>query len=318
MAVNPWDLHHMLRFLLIGLVVTVLAGFALAVWAWTPDLGRAALEARYLDPAATLAPLLGTPVHRRIDGAAGAPTVVMLHGFGASLLSWADWADALAASHRVIRLDLPGAGLSPPDSTGDYSDARAIALVLALMDEAGVDQADLIGHSMGGRIAWRLAAAHPERVRRLVLIAPDGFASPGFDYGKPPEVPATLALMRWFLPRSAIRANLAVAYADPARMTEDAVTQAHDMLRAPGARAALLERMRQTILTDPRPDLTRITAPTLLIWGEADAMIPVTNARDYLAALPRAQLLALPGLGHLPQVEDPAAALPALTGFLAP
>jgi pimeloyl-ACP methyl ester carboxylesterase len=78
----------------------------------------------------------------------------MLHGFGSSLHTWEPWARALDSDHRVVRYDMPGAGLSPPDSTGDYTDARAVALLAALMDQLGIARASLIGNSIGGRVAW--------------------------------------------------------------------------------------------------------------------------------------------------------------------
>jgi len=93
----------------------------------------------------------------------------------------------------------------------------------------------------------------------------------------------------------------------------------HALLLAPGNRQALLDRMAQLVLQPPEPWLARITAPTLLVWGEADAMIPVANAADYQAALRQVQpvpLLRLPGVGHLPQEEAPAASLPAVAAFL--
>jgi pimeloyl-ACP methyl ester carboxylesterase len=112
--------------------------------------------------------------------------VILLHGFGASLDTWEPWAGRLSEQFRVIRLDLPGFGLTGADPTGDYSDARAMKLLAGLMDQLGIQRASLIGNSLGGRIAWNFAAMHPDRVRSLVLISPDGFASPGFEYGRAP------------------------------------------------------------------------------------------------------------------------------------
>jgi pimeloyl-ACP methyl ester carboxylesterase len=170
---------------------------------------------------------------------------------------------------------------------------------------------------MGGRLAWRFAAEHPGRVHKLVLVAPDGFASPGFDYGKAPEVGPVTGLLRWALPRPLLRAGLEPAFADPQAMSDDTVARYHQLLLAPGNRQALLDRMAQLVLQPPEPWLARITAPVLLVWGEQDRMIPVANAADYQRVLPRAQLLRLPATGHLPQEESPAAALPAVATFLA-
>lgn len=295
----------------LALVLALLGG-----WAWTPDLDRATLEAKYLAAPADMVEIAGTRLHLRDSGPRDAPAVVLLHGFGSSLHTWEPWALALQDRWRVIRFDLPGNGLSPPDPAGDYSDARSRALLTAVLDHAGVAQAVIVGHSMGGRIAWSYAAREPQRVRALVLVAPDGFASPGFEYGKAPEVPALLSLMRYALPESLLRMNLRPAYANPAAMTDALAQRYHDLLRAPGARDAMLDRMRQIALEDPVPWLRRIAAPTLLLWGERDEMIPLRNAADYQQAMPGAMLVTLPGIGHLPHEEDPAGAVVPLRRFL--
>ncbi len=301
------------------MLFAVVALLGMAALAWTPDLPQAELDAKYLNQPSDRVTLVQQPtvqLHVRDQGPRAAPAVLMLHGFGASLHTWDAWADALAAQHRVIRIDLPGSGLSPPDPTGIYTDARTADLVLSLLDQLQLQEVTLLGHSIGGRIAWRFAAHHPERVSRLVLVAPDGFSSPGFDYGKAPEVPASLRLMTKVLPKPLLRMSLEPAFANPAVLS-DALTQRYfDLMRAPGSRAALLARMEQTVLTDPRPMLRQIRAPTLLLWGEQDAMIPFSNHLDYLAALPNARLAALSGIGHLPQEEQPDRGLAALLAFL--
>lgn len=285
--------------------VALLLVALLLYWLWTPDKPRPGLEADYLATRGDMVEFGGWRLHVRDTGPKTGPAVILLHGFGASLHTWEVWAQALAADHRVIRFDLPGSGLSWPDPAGDYSDARSMQLLIALMDRLGVPRASLVGNSIGGRIAWRFAAAHPERVAKLVLVSPDGFASPGFAYGKAPNVPFVLKAMRYALPASVLRMNLAPAYADPAVLTDTLATRYHDLMRAPGARDALLARMAQTVLVDPLPLLQTIKAPTLLLWGERDALIPFANSADYLKAIPGSKLVALPGVGHLPQEEAP-------------
>ena len=298
------------------LAAALLACALLLFWLWTPDKTRQALESRYLAGPGEMRQVAGWRLRMRDTGPGNAPAVILIHGFGSSLETWDAWASALSAGHRVIRFDLPGSGLSWPDPRDDYRDARSLELIVVLMDQAGLQRASIVGHSIGGRLAWTFAARHPERVDKLVLIAPDGFASPGFAYGQPAQVPSMLALMRYVLPKPLLRMNLQPAYADRTALTDDVVTRYHDLLLAPGARDAMLARMRQTVLVDPRPLLETIRAPTLLLWGESDAMIPVENSSAYLAALPQSRLVALPGVGHLPQEEAAAASLAAVSAFL--
>lgn len=300
---------------LLALVLAVLV--AGGVWLYTPDLPRGTLEARYLSSAADLRWVAGVRLHVRVSGPEDAPAVVLLHGFGSSLHTWEPWAELLAATHRVIRFDLPGFGLTGPDPTGDYSDGRSVAVLAALLDQLGVGRASIVGNSLGGKIAWHFAVRHPARTDRLVLISPDGFASPGFEYGKRTSVPPVMRLLPHVLPEPLLRMSLAPAYANPATLTDATVTRYRDLMRAPGVRQAILARTEQVMLQDPEPLLRRIEAPTLLLWGEKDAMIPFRNAADYLRIMPHATLAALPGLGHVPFEEAPSSSFEPVRAFLA-
>lgn len=298
--------------LLAALLALLLGG---GTWLYTPDKPRAELEARYATPA-DFQDVAGLRLHVRDSGPRDAPAIILLHGFASSLHTWEDWAKALEGEFRVIQFDLPGFGLTGPDPTGDYTDARSLAVILALMDRLGLARTHLVGSSMGGRIAWTFAATHPARVDRLVLMAPDGFASPGRDYGTTPSVPMLARALPYTLPDSLLRASLAPAYADRATMTGALLDRYRDMLLAPGIRQAILDRMAQGALVDPLPLLRRIEAPVLLLWGEADAMVPVTNAADYSAVLRDSRVVTLPGIGHVPMEEAPARSLEPLRDFL--
>lgn len=288
------------------------------VWLlWTPDRSRVALQRKYQASAEDIVSAENVRLHVRDSGARSAPAVIMLHGFGSSLHTWEPWAQALQNEYRVIRVDLPGSGLSEPDPTGRYDDPRTIEVILTLMDRLGLAKAALIGNSIGGRIAWNFAARHPERVTKLVLVSPDGFASKGFEYDKQPKVPAMAHVMRYVLPRSMVRSSLAQAYGDPTLLTEETVDRYYDLMLALGSRSALIARMEQTVRRDPVPLLRKIQAPVLLVWGDKDAMIPVSNAADYVRELPQAKVVTFPGLGHVPHEEAPAQSLAPVKAFLA-
>jgi pimeloyl-ACP methyl ester carboxylesterase len=299
------------------LLVIPAALIGLSAWLWTPDVRRSKLDTAYLRAPEDLIDFGGFRLHVRDTGNREAPTVVMLHGFGSSLHTFEPWARDLAGDYRVIRFDLPGSGLSEPDPSGVYTDVRSMDILLGLMDRLGVRRAVLIGNSIGGRLAWRFAAAHPDRVHKLVLISPDGFASPGFEYGRTPDVPAVMGLMRFVLPKMLLRQNIVAAYGDPTALTEETIERYYALMLASGNRAAMIERMRQTVLVDPEPLLREISVPVLLIWGAKDAMIPVANAADYLRALPHGKLVTFPSLGHVPHEEAPEISLAPVREFLA-
>jgi len=298
-----------------GLLLLVAVG-VLCAWLYAGDVDRKTLEAEYAVPPSTFLPILGLRLHVRDTGNRNSPALIFLHGFGSSLHTWEPWAEMLSAHYRVVRFDLPGFGLTGADPTGDYTDARAVQVLLALMDALDIGQATLIGNSLGGKIAWQFAADHPDRVSKLVLISPDGYESPGFSYGKKPEVPAVMQILPYVLNSYLVRMNLTAAFADPRKMTPALVQRYKDMMLAPGVRRAMLARMGQVELQPPEPFLHRIEAPTLVMWGERDAMIPYTNAKNYIAALPHARLVTFTDLGHVPQEEAPERSLPPLEKFL--
>ena len=288
-----------------GFLLLAIAFGTAITWLYTPDKRRADLEGIYARPPSQFVEIAGIRLHLRDTGPRSAPALILLHGFGSSLQTWDDWAHDLEADHRVIRYDLPGFGLTGVDPTADYSDRRSIAVLLALMDHLGVTRATIVGNSMGGRIAWTFAALNPNRTDKLVLISPDGFASPGGGYGVASKAPLMMQALPYVLPSFMLRDSLSRAYANTEVLTPALFRRYRDMMLAPGVRQAIVDRMDQSALADPVPLLKGIQAPTLLMWGENDGMIPFANSADYLRALPHARLAALPGIGHIPQEEAP-------------
>ncbi|MEY3518263.1 MAG: hypothetical protein RLZ89_1123, partial [Pseudomonadota bacterium] len=249
--------------------------------AWTPDLSREALLQSY-SRAGTYPVKVGEQsVFVHDSGPKEAPSLVLLHGFGASLQTWDAWAGELEKDKRVLRFDVPGFGLSGPAANNDYSDAADVTRLLALLDQLGLQQVALGGHSMGGRIAWNFAVAHPERVSHLILVSPDGFPDPNSTSENTYKVSPLLGLMHYSLPAWALKMGVAPAYGDESLLTPQVLRRYHDMMRAPGVRVAAMERMRQSRNIDPVPLLQSLKMPVLLVWGEKDAFIPISNAQDY-------------------------------------
>lgn len=297
--------------------LAALLGFVvIGAWLWTPDKLPAELEAKYRNASSSYLEVAGIRLHVRDTGPKDGRAVILLHGLGSSLHTWEPWAQSLSNKYRVIRYDLPGFALTGVDPTGDYSESRGMQILAALMANRSIRRASLIGNSMGGRLTWKFAAEYPERIDKLVLISPDGFESPGYEYGKAPAVPAIVKMMKFFLPKAMLRANLEPAYGDPTKLTEATMNRYYDLMLAPGVRSAMISRMEQTILERPEPLLQKITAPTLLLWGAKDAMIPIANAADYLKALPNAKIVKLPHLGHVPHEEAPDRSLQPVRAFL--
>ena len=291
---------------------------SVSLWlAWTPDLARERLLQSYARAGTAQLMVGAQPYFIQDTGPRDAPTLVLLHGFGASLQTWDAWSQALETQWRVVRIDVPAFGLTGPAVNNDYSDEADVARLLALLDHLGLQRVAVGGHSMGGRIAWNFAAAHPERVSHLVLVAPDGFPDPRSTTEFTYQVSPWLGLMKLSLPAWALKMGVAPAYGDEKLLTADTMRRYQDMMRAPGVRAALIERMRQTRNSDPVPRLQSLKMPVLLVWGEKDAFIPISNAQDYLQAIPHATLATIPEAGHVVHEEAPMASVQAMKVFLA-
>ena len=301
---------------IIALVFTFFIVLA-ALYLWTPDKSKAELEKIYSSPKNAYANALGVKIHYQDTGPSKNPIpILFLHGFGASLQTWEAWSEALSNEYRVISVDLPGFGLTGEDPSGIYTDQRSVEVLEAFLKELKIPKVVLVGNSMGGKFAWQFAARYPDQVAKLVLISPDGYASPGIEYGKKTEIPAIAQLYRYFFSKTFLEMNLEPAYANPKTLNDALVNRYYDLMLAPGVRGAILGRMQQTVLQDPVPSLSSIQVPTLLIWGEKDAFIPISNSNDYLKVMPNAKRVSLPNIGHLPQEEQPSIGLAALKEFL--
>jgi pimeloyl-ACP methyl ester carboxylesterase len=283
---------------------------------WAPDLALAELKLRYGSESQHVVQVDGLNIHYKDTGPKDAPVVLLLHGFGSSLQTWDVWAAKLEPHYRVIRLDLPGFGLTGPSPLHDYSERGDLATLTHFVNKLGVANFSVIGHSMGGKMAWGLAAAEPDRVKALVLMAPDGFPEAKDIGTKPYALPSIMGVIKFSLPKFLVRKSIEPAFFDVNALSDSLVDRYYDMLRAPGVRAAILERSNQTIYTDPVPRLKQIKAPTLLIWGEQDQMIPSSNAQSYAHVLSDSKTVLLPKLGHLVQEEQPEVALAHIAAFL--
>lgn len=312
---SPMRLYKSMSLSAILLISTVLLALA-AYGLWEPDLSLGELQKRYDSTASNVVNVEGIRIHYKDTGPQDAPVLLLLHGFGSSLQTWDVWAASLAQKYRVIRLDLPGFGLTGPSPSNDYSELSDVNTLTQFVDKLGVSDLSVIGHSMGGKMAWTFAAAHPDRVKALVLMAPDGFPQPEAIGTKPYAMPAIMGVMKFSLPRYFVRKSIEPAFADASALDDKLVSRYHDMLRAPGVRGAILERANQTIYTDPVPRLKQIKAPTLLLWGEEDKMIPSSNAKSYAGVLPQSQTVFIPKLGHLLHEEQADIGLAKVTEFL--
>ncbi|WP_291841775.1 alpha/beta fold hydrolase [Maricaulis sp.] len=257
----------------------------------------------------------GVQTRVRIEGPDEAPVLVLVHGFSHSLESWDAWAADLSADYRVVRMDLPGHGLTGRDPQARYSVPETVAFLDRLMSELAIERATLIGNSLGGLVTWRQAADHPEKVERLVLLAPGGFSINGVTEN-PVPVPMGVQFYLTQAPQPVITAATQMLYGDASAMPDGTPERVHAMMRGEGVGQAMVERLRVFTLPEPSADLARIAVPTLVMWGEADVIVPPAHGPQFVAAIPEARLVTYPGLGHVVHEEAPGQTLADLRAFL--
>ncbi|MEX0646040.1 MAG: alpha/beta hydrolase, partial [Parvularculaceae bacterium] len=239
-----------------------------------------------------------------------------LHGFIVSLESWDGWAKSLSDRYRVIRFDLAGHGLTGPDPQKRYAPTERAAFVGDVMDALGVESAYIAGNSLGGLAAWRFAATNPERVRGLILVSPGAYSVNGVS-DTPVEAPQAMQVFLRTAPEAGIRFSLGRVYGDDAKVTEARVVLMRDMMRRRGNGEAFVESIEEFTLPDPTADLAKITAPTLILWGAEDIIIPVADGKRLESAISNSRLIVYDGVGHVAQEEEPDATAAAVAEFLA-
>jgi len=274
-----------------------------------------ALEAKYLSADDRFVDIGGARVRVRIEGDDAAPPIILVHGFTHSLETWDAWAAVLKADHRVIRYDLMGHGLTGPDPKKRYSPIERAQTIGDIMDALNIDRAHIAGNSLGGLAAWRFASDRPERVEKLILISPGAYPLNGAA-DAPAEIPAAMKVYLMTAPEAGVRASAGYIYADDAKITDERVTVMRDMMHREGNGEALIHSLEEFTLPDPAEALSRITAPTLILWGEGDMIIPIQQGKDMAAVIPNATLIAYPGVGHAAQEEAPAETVADAIAFL--
>ena len=279
-----------------------------AVWYFgQPEIPRATLEAKYARPPSRFVTLPdGARAHVRDRGQRDGHPIVLLHGSNASLLTWEPWARRLEDTFRVVTVDLPGHGLTGAVPNGDYSQKGMTTFVGEVADALGLQTFALGGNSMGGRIAAAYTADHHDRVTHLILVDASGLPYEGSDRISVAlrllRIPVVNRVLLHFAPRAVVAWGVRGAVAHQEIRTDAMIDSIWDFGRMEGTRDATIARVkaRGRGIKDRLGD---ITAPTLILWGEDDRLIPVSYAHQFRAALPNSKLVIYPDTGHAPQEE---------------
>ncbi|MBY9066055.1 alpha/beta fold hydrolase [Hyphomonas sp. WL0036] len=262
-------------------------------------------------------------IHFRDVGPRDAPTLVLVHGFSASLHTWEPWVADLKRDYRIISLDLPGHGLSRCVDNGAIGTEQFVDIIDRVVDALKVERFTLAGNSMGGGAAWSYALAHPERLDGLVLVDAAGWPRSEAESKDRPvifrllEIGFARKLIKDLDMSSLIRSGLEDSFANPAFVTDEMVDRYASLARAPCHRDALLALSAGEGTEATAQGLAAISTPTLVMHGEKDNLIPASHGENFAAAIPGAELKLYPDVGHLPQEEIAAESVADLRSFLA-
>ena len=310
-----------MRRFLVGLLVLI-ALAAGAIWFFSvPDIPRGALEAKYAKPPSQFVMLPdGARAHIRDQGPRDAPVLVLVHGSNASLLTWVPWVNRLDKNFRVVTLDLPGHGLTGAVPNEDYSQEAMVTFTNEVADKLHLAKFAIGGNSMGGGVAARFAEEYPDRVTHLILV--DAAGMPTKQGDKIPlafriaRMPVVNNVMLYITPRSIVTEGLNDAIIHKEIITDRMIDIYWDFARMEGTRKATLKRFSIPWNHDVERDIARIKAPTLILWGAQDHLIPVEAAHKFASAIAGSKLIVYPATGHIPHEEVPDESAAAVRTFL--
>ncbi len=310
-----------LRVVLAAFVLLIGAGVGSWLWLRAPDLPYTELESRYADGSSHFVELSGgVRLHYKDEG--HGPLIVLVHGFGDNFGSWDGWAAALKDRYRVIRIDLPGHGLTRAPATTRLDPEAFADVIDEFAVKAGLPKFAVAGNSLGGAVAWELAVRHPDRLNALILVDAAGF--PSTTLAKNPPLAFRIlqyewgrAILKTIDNKPLIRCSLKGEVGNPAAITDALINRWADVQRAPGHRDILLSGPLAGKGAASEAALRNIHLPTLVLWGQIDPLITLDAGKKFAAAIPGAQLKVYPHVGHLPQIEIPAVSAHDVAAFLA-
>ncbi len=300
---------------LIGLLIVLAIA---SVVLFETDFPTEEIDAKYRSEASQFLSLGdGSRIHFRDQGNSSGEAIILIHGSNASLHTWEPWVALLGDDYRVVTVDLPGHGLTGRTPADDYSTDAYVAVVKALAGHLGIKQFVLGGNSMGGGVTWRYTLAHPDDVLAMILVDASGLPqwreTDRETNDDEREAPLAFSLLRkpWFQgiaryidPYYLVAQGLKASHFDPDFVDDNLIARYYDLSMRAGTRDATLIRF-SSWQGGPQPswDLGSLNHPTLILWGEFDAVIPAATGQDFADVLPNAQLIVYPDVGHIPMEE---------------
>jgi pimeloyl-ACP methyl ester carboxylesterase len=304
-----------LKFILIPTLLVLQGCASMGVSAYP----LAELTEKYTDETSKFLAIDDLIIHYRDEGTG--PTLVLLHGVASSLHTWDGWVERLAPHYRIIRIDLPGHGLTGNDpSIERYEIPYMVDKLEKFLNKLSIDDMYLAGNSLGGYIAWNYALHRPDRVKKMVLLDAAGFTQDMPFIMNLAALPVMGELSGFMMPKFIVDMNIKEAFGDENKVTDELQQRYFDLTMRQGNREALVNVFRTMKEQSSKPNLgdrvKEIQTPTLLMWGDQDEWVPLSVMKQFEEALPHSQSIVYEGVGHMPMEELPIQTSRDAHGFL--
>jgi len=239
--------------------------------------------------------------------------VLFIHGLGENLLTWQKVLDRLPQEkYRFLLIDLPGHGQSTAERRGEYSHRQLAEQLVEFLDVLSIEKMVVVGHSLGGTLAIRMALLHPEKVQALFLISPavfsvHGFPLSGLIFANPFLRTAAISLAnRTLRSQEKLKQALREAVFDPASIDEDLLSRiARPILENPRSGLSLYYYLRDSSRNHIFPELKNLNLPIFIVSGCEDPWVKASETRRLSDHLLNSVFLEIPRCGHMPQEEKP-------------
>ena len=298
-------MYQFVKFL-IKIAIALILGIVLLFYSmikldirYPSDISKESIEAKYLLESSDFIEIDGVNIHFAIDGTG--PDLLLLHANYANLIDWNPWVDQLKKHFRVIRIDIPGHGLTEADPSNDYSMQRTVFLLENFLNELKIDTLSIAGASLGGTTSLHYASQNPEKIDNLILVSPGALNPRVRGRNEPVTLPKPFEIIAHITPTIVTESLLKGGFGDPNNVTDELVVRWHDLLLREGQRDAQIARVNQYVSGNIDEVLSKIRSPTLIMWGKKNNVVPVDLAyemKDMMKNSSRIEMIIYETGGH--------------------
>ena len=298
-------MYQFVKFL-IKIAIALILGIVLLFYSmikldirYPSDISKESIEAKYLLESSDFIEIDGVNIHFAIDGTG--PDLLLLHANYANLIDWNPWVDQLKKHFRVIRIDIPGHGLTEADPSNDYSMQRTVFLLENFLNELEIDTLSIAGASLGGTTSLHYASQNPEKIDNLILVSPGALNPRVRGRTEPVTLPKPFEIIAYITPKIITETLLKGGFGDPNNVTDQLIKRWHDLLLREGQRDAQIARVNQYVSGDIDQVLSEVRAPALIMWGKKNNVVPVDLAyemKDMMKNSLRIEMIIYESGGH--------------------